>query len=311
MTSPSAASEGSASGRDSKAWLASCSAFAVALLLLGAMLWTLFEKNLVSTMTEQGWSRQLYGISAALTKLRFGIGGAAVDQRLLATLMRSGLTSQPEVSPGVRYPDNLRDAKLLQFVLVQALTIDLPPSAPANAKGDYVDLIGFSGEDTGLGTYNYLAFRVFGVNIPALTYLYFVIVTASLVLYGIGHWRSVGAMAAVVAVVLALYAVACADFVNFLGSSAFFDGAGIDLKDPQIPRHPRGHSSSAPDCHVDAAALPARSARLCCRRPTGGDFRFCPANPLTGRLGGAGIVGLLVDDWSAGIAARSFAAVAL
>jgi hypothetical protein len=234
VTSPSAASEGSASGRDGKAWLASCSAFAVALLLLGAMLWTLFEKNLVGTMTERGWSRQLYGISAALTKLRFGIGGAAVDQRLLATLMRSGLTSQPEVSPGVRYPDNLRDAKLLQFVLVQALTIDLPPSAPANAKGDYVDLIGFSGEDTGLGTYNYLAFRVFGVNIPALTYLYFVIVTASLVLYGIGHWRSVGAMAAVVAVVLALYAVACADFVNFLGSSAFFDGAGIDLKDPRF-----------------------------------------------------------------------------
>jgi hypothetical protein len=234
VTSPSAASEGSASGRDGKAWLASCSAFAVALLLLGAMLWTLFEKNLVGTMTEQGWTRELYGISAALTKLRFGIGGAAVDQRLLATLMRSGLTSQPEVSPGVRYPDNLRDAKLLQFVLVQALTIDLPPSAPANAKGDYVDLIGFSGEDTGLGTYNYLAFRVFGVNIPALTYLYFVIVTASLVLYGIGHWRSVGAMAAVVVVVLALYAVACADFVNFLGSSAFFDGAGIDLKDPRF-----------------------------------------------------------------------------
>ena len=236
MTPQSAASEGSpaATGRDSKPWLASCCAFAVALLLLGAMLWTLFEKNLVSTLTQQGWSRELYGISAALTKLRFGIGGAAVDQRLLATLIRSGLTSQPELAPGVRYPDNLRDAKLLQFVLEQALTIDLPPPAPANAKGDYIDLIGFSGEDIGLGTYNYLAFRVFGVNVPALTYLYFVIVTASLVLYGIGHWRSVGAMAAVVAVTLALYAVACADFVNFLGSSAFFRGAGIDLKDPRF-----------------------------------------------------------------------------
>lgn len=234
MTSQSAPSEGSASGRDSKAWLASCSAFAVALLLLGAMLWTLFEKNLVSTMTQQGWSRELYGISAALTKLRFGIGGAAVDQRLLATLMRSGLTSQPEVSPGVQYPDNLRDAKLLQFVLVQALTIDLPPPAPANTKGEYIDLIGFSGEDTGIGTYNYLAFRIFGVNVPAMTYLYFVIVTASLVLYGAGHWRSVGAMAAVVAMTLALYTVVCADFVNFLGSSAFFNGAGIDVKDPRF-----------------------------------------------------------------------------
>jgi hypothetical protein len=199
-------------------------------------------------MTQQGWSRQLYGISAALTNLRFGIGGAAVDQRILATLMRSGLTSQTELAPGVRYPDNLRDAKLLQSALVQALTIDLAPPAPANAKGDYIDLIGFSGEDTGLGTYNYLAFKAFGVNIPALTYLYFVIVTASLLLYGVGHWRSVGAMAAVVAVTLALYVVACADFVNFLGSSAFFSGAGIDLKDPRF----LGTIAAIPLLHVIA-----------------------------------------------------------
>ena len=148
--------------------------------------------------------------------------------------MRSGLTSEPDPASGVRFPDNLRDAKLLQSALVQAQTIDLPPPAPANAKGEYIDLIGFSGEDTGLGTYAYLAFRAFGVNIPALTYLYFVIVTISLVLYGIGHWRSVGAMAAVVAVTLALYAVVCADFVNFLGSSAFFRGPGIDVKDPRF-----------------------------------------------------------------------------
>src|SRR6202030_3408183 len=82
--------------------------------------------------------------------------------------------------------------------------------------------------------YSYLAFRIFGVNVPALSYLYFVVVTASLVLYGIGHWRSVGAMAAVVAVTLALYVVVCADFVNFLGSSELFGGPGIDLKDPRF-----------------------------------------------------------------------------
>ena len=198
------------------------------------MLWTLFEKNLVSTLTQQGWTRELYGISAALTKLRFGIGGSAIDLRLLATLVRSGLTSEPDPASGVRYPDNLRDATLQQSALVQAQTIDLPPPRPANAQGDYVDLIGFSGEDIGLATYDYLAFRAFGVNIPALTYLYFVIVTASLALYGIAHWRSVGAMAAVVAVTLALYAVVCADFVNFFGSSAFYHGPGIDLKDPRF-----------------------------------------------------------------------------
>jgi hypothetical protein len=232
VTSPSAASEASASDRGRKAW--SWSAFAVALLLLGAMFWTLLEKNLVSTMTQQGWTRELYGISAALTKLRFGIGGSAIDQRLFATLEGSGLTSNPDPALGVRYPDNLRDAKLQQSALMQALTIDLPPPAPANAGGDYIGLVGFSGEDTGLGTYNYLAFRIFGVNIPALTYLYFVIVTASLVLYGIGHWRSVGAMAAVVAMTLALHVLVCADFVNFLGSSKLFGGPGLDLKDPRF-----------------------------------------------------------------------------
>src|SRR4029077_462782 len=91
-----------------------------------------------------------------------------------------------------------------------------------------------AGEDIGLGAYNYLAFRAFGVNIPALTYLYFVILMISLVLYGISHWRSAGAMVAVAAVVLALYAVVCADFVNFLGSSKLFSGPGIDLKDPRF-----------------------------------------------------------------------------
>jgi hypothetical protein len=198
------------------------------------MLWTLFEKNLVNTLTQQGWARELYGISAALTKLRFGIGGAAVDQRLLASLVRSGLTDEPDPASGVRYPDNLRDAQLLQSALVQAQTIDLPPPRSADAQGQYIELIGFSGEDTGLGTYDYLAFRAFGVNIPALTYIYFVIVTASLVLYGIGHRRSVGAMAAVVAVTLALYVVVCADILNFFGSSALFRGVGIDVKDPRF-----------------------------------------------------------------------------
>jgi hypothetical protein len=248
VTSSSEASEGSAAafGRDSKAWLASCSAFAVALLLLGAMLWTLFEKNLVSTMTQQGWTRELYAISAAVTKMRFGIGGSAVDKRIFTTLVAAGIALNPVPELNVRFPDNLRDAKLLQSALQRTRTIDLPPPAPADAHGDYSDLMGFAGEDTGLGSYDYLAFRAFGMNVPALTYLYFVIVTASLVLYGIGHWRSVGAMAAVVAVALALYVAVCADFVNFLGSSKFFDGPGIDLKDPRF----LGTIAAVPLLHV-------------------------------------------------------------
>ena len=164
MTSPSAAGEASAAatGRDSKRCLASCSAFAIALLLLGAMLWTLFEKNLVSTMTQQGWTRELYAVSAALTKLRFGIGGSAVDRRIFATLMVAGIARNPAPELHVQFPDNLRNAKLLQSALQRAQTIELPPPAPADVHGDYGDLMGFSGEDTGLGTFHYLAFRLFG-----------------------------------------------------------------------------------------------------------------------------------------------------
>jgi len=198
------------------------------------MLCTLFEKNLVGTLSQQGWTRELYGISAALTKLRFGIGGSAIDRRIFTALEGAGVAGNPSPELNVPFPDNLRDAKLLQSALQRARTVDLPPPRPADAKGDYSDLMGFAGEDIGLGAYNYLAFRAFGVNIPALTYLYFVILTISLVLYGIGHWRSVGAMVAVAAVVLALYAVVCADFVNFLGSSRLFGGPGIDLKDPRF-----------------------------------------------------------------------------
>jgi hypothetical protein len=237
VTFPSAASEGSAaaSDRDNKRSLASCSAFAVALLLLAAMLSTLFEKNLVNTLSQQGWTRELYAISAALTKVRFGIGGSAVDRRLFTTLVVAGIAQNPAPELNVRFPDNLRDVKLLQSALQRAQTIELPPPAPVDVHGDYGDLMGFSGEDTGLGTYTYLAFLLFGVNIPALTYLYFVIVSISLVLYGIGHWRSVGAMAAVVAVTLALYVVVSADIVNFAGSSELFSGApGIDVKDPRF-----------------------------------------------------------------------------
>ena len=186
-------------------------------------------------MTQQGWTRELYAVSAALTKLRFGIGGSAVDRRIFATLMVAGIARNPAPELHVQFPDNLRNAKLLQSALQRAQTIELPPPAPADVHGDYGDLMGFSGEDTGLGTFHYLAFRLFGVNIPAVTYLYFVIVTISLVLYGIGHWRSVGATAAVVAVILALYVVVCADIVNFLGSSELFSSApGIDVKDPRF-----------------------------------------------------------------------------
>jgi hypothetical protein len=224
----------------------SCAAFAVALLLLAATLGTLFEKNLVNALAPQSEDRELYGITAALTKLRFGVGGFALDKRIMATLLRGGITDQPEPELGVSYPDNLRDATLLQAALRKAQTIDVaPPRMYTNADGDYVDLTGFTGEDVGIGAYSLLAFELFGVNIPALTYVYFVIVMAALVLYGIGHGRSVGAMAAAAIMMLALYMVVCVNFINFvpIGMNPL---NGTDIADPRV----LGTLAAVPILHV-------------------------------------------------------------
>jgi hypothetical protein len=235
VTAQSAAGKGLIPRRAKADTLKSWAAIIVALLILAAMLGTVFEKGLVGTLTPQSWSRDLYGVSAGLTKLRFGIGGGVVDLRLFATLQSGGITDDPNPAPGVRYPDNLRDAKLLQSALLRAQTIDLtPPRNIVNANGEYVDLVGFFGDDIGIGTYAWLAFVVFGVSISALTYPYFVIVAVSLLLYGIAHRRSLGAMAAAVAMMVALYVVVCANFVNFLGDGDGYKIPGIDLKDPRF-----------------------------------------------------------------------------
>ena len=235
MTAQSAAGKGLIPRRAKTDTLKSWSAIFVALLLLAAMLGTVFEKGLVGIVTPQSWSRDLYGVSAALTKLRFGIGGGAVDLRLYATLLRGGLTDAPDPALGVRYPDNLRDAKLLQSALLRAQTIEVtPPRNFVDANGEYVDLVGFYGDDIGIGTYAWLAFVAFGVSISSLTYLYFVIVAGSLLLYGIAHRCSLGAMVAAVAMMVALYVVVCVNFVNFMGQGYGFMIPGIDLKDPRF-----------------------------------------------------------------------------
>jgi hypothetical protein len=249
VVQPAAGEEPGAAPPDNKrVGVGSCAAFAVALLLLAAMLGTLFEKNLVNTMAPQSDDRQLYGIAAALTKLRFGIGGSAIDRRIMATLQRGGITDEPPPELGVSYPDNLRDATLLQSALHMAQTIDLaPPRTYTNANGDYIDLVGFTGEDIGIGTYTLLAFKVFGVNIPALTYFYFVIVTASLVLYGIGHGRSIGAMAAAAIMTLALYVVVCVNFINLV-PQGMNPLSGTDIDDPRF----LGTIAALPVLHVIA-----------------------------------------------------------
>jgi hypothetical protein len=216
---------GAAPSRNRRDLLASLSALVVALALLAAMLGTVFEKHLVGIVVPQSVDRELYGTAAALTKLRFGIGGAAIDMRIFVTLIRSGFSNGPLPVLAEPYPENLNDPALLQSALDKAQTFDVPPPRTfTNANGEYTDFTSFTGEDIGIATYAFLAFVIFGVHISSLTYFYFVVVAMSLLLYGAGHGRSTGAMAAAVVMTLALYVATCSDFVNS-------QPMGTDVKD--------------------------------------------------------------------------------
>ena len=219
----------------------------VAFLMLAATLGILFEKNLVNTVTQQGWGRLLYGVSAALTQSRFGIGGFAIDDRIFVYLMRAGLSDNSRLLDvlGERFPNNLRNTELLDTALRQAAAIDLPPpTGLPDSKGHYSGLSGFSGDDSGIGTYAYLAFMIFGVHLSALTYLYFLITGGSIALYLLSQRRSTAAIVALAIVTTSLYLTVCADIVNFQSAT----GPGIDLKDPRF----LGTIATIPVLHIIA-----------------------------------------------------------
>jgi hypothetical protein len=212
-------------------------AFAAALLMLASMLGVAFEKNLVATLTQHGWGRTLQGIGAALTQRNCGIGGFVIDKGIDNTLRLGGVSDTVQnLNPlGVSYPENLWNPVLLQSALDRAASIDCAQSARvADAAGHYMGLLGFSGEDAGMGTYTRLAFAIFGTNLPALTYGYFAIALISLVLFAASHHSHRGAMVTAGLLTVVLYLVVCSSLLNFAIPGGVVASPGIDLKDPRF-----------------------------------------------------------------------------
>ena len=212
-------------------------ALVAALLMLASMLGVAFEKNLVATLTQHGWGRTLQGIGAALTQRHCGIDGFVIDRGIDNTLRIGGISDAGQnLSPlGMIYPENLRNLVLLQSALDRAASIDCAQSARvADAAGRYTGLLGFNGEDAGMGTYTRLAFSVFGINLPALTYGYFAIVLISLVMFAASHHGHRGALVAAGLLTVALYLVVCSSLFNFTIPGRAVASPGIDLKDPRF-----------------------------------------------------------------------------
>jgi len=212
-------------------------ALAVGVCMLAAMLGIAFERDLVGTLTQHGWGRTLQGVGAALTRVRCGVGGAVIDNRLDNFLRIGGFNGNPRFADTFddTYGENLLNKKRLQRTLDQAKSIICAPSTSLrDASGHYVNLIGFNGEDAGMSTYTVLAFLIFGINIRGLTFTYFILVVCTLVLFAVRHGRNPAAMVAAALMTIALYFSVCSSMFNFTMPAEFGFLPGIDIKDPRF-----------------------------------------------------------------------------
>src|SRR5216683_6262662 len=75
--------------------LARAAAAILVVLLVGATFRAGVQKGLVGTIGLQEWGRYLFGIGAALTQSRWGIGGYVIDSPIEQKLQTEGLTDNP------------------------------------------------------------------------------------------------------------------------------------------------------------------------------------------------------------------------
>jgi hypothetical protein len=223
-------------------------AVAAAIVLLAAMLATAFERNLVGTLTQHGWGRTLQGVGAALTQLTCGTGGFVIDRRVDAVLQTGGFTGNLKLlgDLGETYPQGLQNQQRLQGALDAAQLVNCTVPAAPNAAGHFPQLIGFGGEDAGMSSYTLFAFAIIGINVPALTYAYFVILLVSLGLFTFSHGRSSGAMVAGGLLAVALYLAFSSALCSFTMPAEFGSQPGIDIKDPRF----LGTIAALPMLHV-------------------------------------------------------------
>ncbi len=210
-------------------------AIAIALIIVGVagLFQVGIKKNLVDTLTEQEWGRYLFGIGAALTASRWGIGGYVVDEAIEQKLQSRGLTGDRTIldSLHLKFPENLANSKLLQVALDEARSFDVTPPAPKNDPR----LRGSHGDDVGIAIFTALSFRLFGFRLSSLYYSYFLVLGATLLLFILGHRQRPAAMACLAIMVLALYIIGISDICGLMRTLPPYTGTGgSDFKDPRF-----------------------------------------------------------------------------
>jgi hypothetical protein len=146
----------------------------LALFIFGATFRAGIDRGMDQLVSQEGYGRVLSAIAAVMTEQRFRQEGYALSDCIREALYRRGFTTDPEVAKqlGVKVPDNLASALFLDKIL-QDVQRDLPKLSDNCGLGDWVR--GLGGDDVGYVDFAKIAFFLFGVQIRALYYLFFLI----------------------------------------------------------------------------------------------------------------------------------------
>jgi hypothetical protein len=146
----------------------------LALFIFGATFRAGIDRGMDQLVSQEGYGRVLNAIAAVMTEQRFRQEGYALSNCIYEALYRRGFTTDPEVAKqlGVKVPDNLASALFLDKVL-QDVQRDLPKLSDNCGLGEGVR--GLGGDDVGYVDFAKIAFFLFGVQIRALYYLFFMI----------------------------------------------------------------------------------------------------------------------------------------
>jgi len=187
------------------------------------------QKNLPATVSAIEWQRLNYATSAALTAQKRGIGGFVLDDAILDTLMRGGITDDENllIGLGLEWPNNLADGELIKRALERAV---------ATAEQDHpIRLSTFGGEDVGLINSVRVGFALFGTRAESPYYAYFVFLGMGVALFVFRFHDRPVELGAATLMMMALAIIVCSDLICFRRSiGEFAGGPGTSIKDSRF-----------------------------------------------------------------------------
>ena len=197
---------------------ARCSRYLL-IVLVAAAVFVAFRIGLVRNfddrLSNESWGRMLFGIGAAITHIDYGGYGYTVSAPVEGALMEGGLTDNPDILArlGTQFPDNLRNAKLIDAAIAKAAQLPFAVSPDTGVRGATDD-------DVGLTDYVTWSFRLFGHRLLGLYLFYFVVLASSVGIFVATFHGSPRALALLLVVCVAHAFVLGSNILdpNYLGS---------------------------------------------------------------------------------------------